>query len=80
MNRKERRRISADRDKAIVKNAVPVGFSKEDVNYDEREYENRIAQAHELNPQFIHGISGPDIEESDGIDRHGMPIDTEEDI
>ncbi len=68
MNRKERR--INQRKQTIVENVIPIDFSKEDVNYDERKYEDRIAQAHELDPyqQVTHGVMGPNIPEPEEYD------------
>lgn len=77
MNRKERRRTAAL--KQVEENAVRVDVTQESVGT-QSEYENAIAQAHELGAFNTYGMAGPDLDDSDGFDRHELPepVDTEE--
>lgn len=78
MNRKERRRTAAL--KQVEENAVRVDVTQESIG-NPSEYENVIAQAHELGTFNTYGVAGPDLGDSDGFDRSipPEPIDVEED-
>lgn len=77
MNRKERRKVVAL--KQVEENAVRVDVTQESVG-SQSEYENVVAQAHELGDFNAYGVAGPDLDDSDGFDRHELPesVDIEE--